>query len=119
MLLRFWGGSTPGGARPTLSSIPSRRLPLARCVSIIWDIYDTFGAKRSASDGPEVRALALDSGGCANAAPAAMPLPTEARDGCSGLVGDACARQLLMASSTMDDHLAVHDDDAVCKVAEH
>ena len=32
--------------------------------------------------------------GCANAAPAAMPPPTEAREGCSGLVGDACARQL-------------------------
>ena len=32
--------------------------------------------------------------GCANAAPAAMPPPTEAREGCSGLMGDACARQL-------------------------
>ena len=32
--------------------------------------------------------------GCANAAPAAMPQPTEAREGCSGLVGDVCARQL-------------------------
>ena len=31
---------------------------------------------------------------CPNAAPAAMPLPTEAREGSSGLVGDACARQL-------------------------
>ena len=31
---------------------------------------------------------------CANAAPAAMPLPTEANEGCSGLVGDACVRQL-------------------------
>ena len=29
-----------------------------------------------------------------NAAPAAMPLPTEAREGSSGLVGDAFARQL-------------------------
>ena len=33
--------------------------------------------------------------GCANAAPAAMPPATKAREGCSGLVGDACARQLL------------------------
>ena len=32
--------------------------------------------------------------GCANAAPAAMPPPTEAREGYSGLMGDACARQL-------------------------
>ena len=32
--------------------------------------------------------------GCANAAPAAMPPPTEAREGCSGLMGDACAHQL-------------------------
>ena len=31
---------------------------------------------------------------CPNAAPAAMPPPTEAREGCSVLVGDACARQL-------------------------
>ena len=41
--------------------------------------------------------LAKEQGGargCANAAPAAMPPPTEAREGCSGLVGDACARQL-------------------------
>ena len=31
---------------------------------------------------------------CSNAAPAAMPPPTDAREGCSGLVGDACTRQL-------------------------
>ena len=40
------------------------------------------------------RTRASAARGCANAAPAAMPLPTEAREGCSGLVGDACARQL-------------------------
>ena len=34
------------------------------------------------------------SRGCANAAPAAMPPSSEAREGCSGLVGEACARQL-------------------------
>ena len=42
-----------------------------------------------------------------------MPLPTEAREGCSQA---SCATpkvrtpQLVMASSTMDDHLAVHND---------
>ena len=40
--------------------------------------------------------------GCANAAPAAMPPPTEAREGCSGLMGDACARQLDGGVDTAD-----------------
>ena len=40
------------------------------------------------------RTLASAARECANTAPAAMPLPTEAREGCSGLVGDACAHQL-------------------------
>ena len=40
------------------------------------------------------RTRASAARGCANAAPAAMPQPTEAREGCSGLVGEACARQL-------------------------
>ena len=40
------------------------------------------------------RTRASAARGCANAAPAAMPPPTEAREGCSGIVGDACARQL-------------------------
>ena len=43
------------------------------------------------------------------------PLPTEAREGCPGLVGDACARQLEMVEtgveqSTADDHLTVDGD---------
>ena len=33
-------------------------------------------------------------------------LPTEAREGYTGLVGDACARLLDMVESTADDHLA-------------
>ena len=40
------------------------------------------------------RTRASAARGCANTAPAAMPPPTEAREGCSGLVGEACARQL-------------------------
>ena len=61
----------------------------ARCVSI-WYIFVTLGAKRSDGPGhPSVgRSMVRD------AAPAAMTPPTEAREGCSGLVGDACARQL-------------------------
>ena len=59
--------------------------------------------------------------GCANAAPAAMPPPTEAREGCSGLVGDACTRQL----DVVDDDrrhpcsLAVYDDAAGLGCAKH
>ena len=54
------------------------------------------------------------------AAPAAMPQPTEAREGCSGLVGEACARQLDGVGSTADpdDHLTTLtlDGDAnVCR----
>ena len=36
------------------------------------------------------RTRASAARGCANTAPAAMPQPTEAREGCSGLVGEAC-----------------------------
>ena len=58
--------------------------------------------------------------GCANAAPAAMPPPTEAREGCSGLMGDACAaRQLDGGVSTADDHLTVDSDANVVVGAEH
>ena len=53
-----------------------------------------------------------------NAAPAAMPPPTEAREGCSGLVGDLppCTRTRQLDSvdetTTADDILAVYDDAA-------
>ena len=67
----------------------------------IWYICVTDGSERS--DGPEVRAL---EGVCANAAPAAMPPPTEAREGCSGLMGDACARQLELDGGTMVESMA-------------
>ena len=42
-----------------------------------------------------IRPRASAARGCANAAPVAMPPPTETSiEGCPGLVGDACARQL-------------------------
>ena len=47
-----------------------------------------------------------------------MPLPTKAREGCSGLVGDAHACQLDMASTTTDGNLAVYVDAAVGAVAK-
>ena len=37
-----------------------------------------------------VMSLMSAARGCAKVAPAAMPQPTEAREGCSGLVGEAC-----------------------------
>ena len=43
----------------------------------------------------------------------AMALPA------SGLVGDACARQLNGVVDDMDDHLAVHDDAAGLRSAKH
>ena len=48
----------------------------------------------------------------ANAALATLPLPTEAREGSSGLVGSTCARQLLTASTTTNGNLAVYNDAA-------
>ena len=46
-----------------------------------------------------------------------MPPPTEAREGCSGLVGEACAQCSVHASSTAestaDDHLTLDGDDNV------
>ena len=68
---------------------------MARC-ECISDIWVTYGSKRS--DGPEHRPLegaARESEcGTSGHAPMAMPPPTEAKEGCSGLVGEACARQL-------------------------
>ena len=55
--------------------------------------------------------------GCPNAAPATMPLPAEAREGSSGLVGDTPtpAHVSLMASTTTDGNLAVYDDAALLR----
>ena len=43
-----------------------------------------------------------------------MPLPTEAREGSSGLVCDADARQIEMASTKTDGILAVYNDASLC-----
>ena len=67
------------------------------------------------------RPRALRTGGCANAASAAIPLPTEGREGSSSLMGDtfACHLDGIVASMTTDDGiLAVHDDGAVCAGAK-
>ena len=67
------------------------------------------------------RPRALRTGGCANAASAAIPLPTEGREGSSSLMGDtfACHLDGIVASTTTDDGiLAVHDDGAVCAGAK-
>ena len=52
------------------------------------------------------------------AAPAAMPQPTEAREGCAGLVGEACRTAVhtsSTASSTADDHHTLDGDANVCR----
>ena len=49
------------------------------------------------------------------AAPAAILPPTEAKEGCSGLVGEACAHRSSTASSTADDHLTLDGDANVCR----
>ena len=58
-------------------------------------LHESYAHKRNIwlkkiSDGPDV----LCTRRRPNAAPAGMPLSTEAGEGSSGLVGDACARQL-------------------------
>ena len=57
------------------------------------------------------------TGRCVKAAPLAMPQPTEVRDGCLASWAPP-EHASLMASSTMDDHLAVHNDAAVCAGAK-
>ena len=66
-----------------------------------YSVYGTFASPPSAQKArtdptSPWTSRASAARGCANpnAAPTAMPLPTEAREGCSGLVGEACARQL-------------------------
>ena len=55
-----------------------------------------------------------------NVAPAAMPLPAEAREGSSSLVGDTCACHGLMASTTTDDFQhTVYDDEESLRSAKH
>ena len=43
-----------------------------------------------------------------------MPLPTEAREGCSGLVGEAWVHTSSMVESTADDHLTLDSGTNVC-----
>ena len=59
---------------------------------------------------------------CGTGGHAAAALPTEAREGCPGLVGDPCARQLdggVDGRRLADDHLKTVDGDAnVCAGAK-
>ena len=64
------------------------------------------------------RTRALAARGCANAAPAAMPLPTEAREGCSGALWARPVHASSMVESTADDHLTVDSDANVCAGAK-
>ena len=47
-----------------------------------------------------------------------MPSPTEAREGCSGLVGDACARQLDGVVDGRRHPCYVYDDAAALRSAK-
>ena len=84
--------------RYVIREVISPRSVVVSCISPISGSFcESFGHSRyiwvkKIGRLSEVRAL--EARGCANAAPAAMPPPTEAREGCSGLVGEACARQL-------------------------
>ena len=77
---------------------------------LVVRVYGTFtlpSAQRKIG-----RTQAPAARGCANAATAAMPLPTEAREGCSGLVGEACARRSSMVGlqEAHSDGTTTHTD---------
>ena len=71
---------------------PAMALPLV--CTVYGSLREYMGQKRHILRKKIGRTRASAARGCANTAPAAMPPPTEAREGCSGLVGEACARQL-------------------------
>ena len=76
----------PYSKRPSLSAgsrLPARLVGVEYMVHLRYIWRKKIGRTRSSAARVRERA-----------APAAMPPPTEAREGCSGLVGEACARQL-------------------------
>ena len=79
----------------------------------ISDIHVTFGSKRL--DGSEVRAL--EGARMRHQRPCRLPPPTEAGEGCSGLMRlwVTPVHASSMVESTADDHLTVDGDANVCR----
>ena len=88
---------------------------MAQCVSI-WHIYVTYAGQKDRTDPSVGRSRVPErgtSGAHCDRGQRGLPL---------AFVGDACARLVpasLMASSTTDDLLAVYDDAAGLRCAEH